>query len=170
MAVQLARARGADVFATGSAEQKGIIEGFGATAIDYRSISVEEYVAAYTEGEGFDIVYDTVGGATLDASFHAVRPYHGHVLSSLGWGSHSLAPLSFRAATYSGVFTLLPLLTGKGRAHHSEILREATKLAETGKLTPLLDPRRFTTETANEAHDAVETGKAAGKIVIAIAD
>jgi len=35
--------------------------------------------------------------------------------SCLGWGSHSLAPLSFRAATYSGVFTLLPMLIGKGR-------------------------------------------------------
>ncbi len=52
---------------------------------------------------GFDIVYDTVGGAGLDASFHAVRRF-GHVVSCLGWGTHSLGPLSFRAASYSGVF------------------------------------------------------------------
>jgi hypothetical protein len=45
---------------------------------------------------------------TLDASFQAVRRF-GHVVS---WGTHALGPLSFRAATYSGVFTLLPLLTG----------------------------------------------------------
>ena len=30
-------------------------------------------------------IYDTVGGATLDASFTAVKRYTGHVLSSLGW-------------------------------------------------------------------------------------
>lgn len=45
-----------------------------------------------------------------------------HVVSCLGWGSHALAPLSFKAASYSGVFTLLPLLTGEGRAHHGEIM------------------------------------------------
>ena len=68
----------------------------------------------------------------------------GHVVSALGWGTHALAPLSFRAASYSGVFTLLPILTGEGRAHHGEILREAAKLCEAGKIVPKLDPRRFT--------------------------
>ena len=38
---------------------------------------------------------DTVGGATLDASFAAVKHF-GHVVSALGWGTHALAPLSFR--------------------------------------------------------------------------
>jgi NADPH2:quinone reductase len=168
IAVQLARARGADVFATGSARQRELIESLRATAIDYNSTPVEQYVAAHTAGEGFDIVFDTVGGATLDASFNAVRNFDGHVLSSLGWGTHSLAPLSFRGATYSGIFTLLPLLTGKGRAHHGDILREATKLAEVGKLTPTLDPHRFTLETAGKAHEVIQSGNALGKIVIDI--
>ena len=95
---------------------------------------------AIRKGAGFDIVFDTVGGATLDASFDAGRRF-GHVVSALGWGSHALAPLSFRAATYSGVFTLLPLLTGEGRAHHGEILREAARLVEAGKLSVRLEPR-----------------------------
>ena len=82
----------------------------------------------------------------LDDAFTAVRRF-GHVASALGWGTHVLAPLSFRAGSYSGVFTLLPLLTGEGRAHHGEILAEATRLAEAGQLTPSLDPRRFTLET-----------------------
>ncbi|MFZ6646975.1 zinc-dependent alcohol dehydrogenase family protein [Undibacterium sp. TJN25] len=166
--VQLARALGADVYATGSAEQKAIIEGYGATAIDYKTSSVADYVNAYTGGEGFDIVYDTVGGATLDASFEAARTYGGHVVSCLGWGTHKLAPLSFRAATYSGVFTLLPLITGKGRAHHGDIMREATALAQAGKLKPLMDARRFNMETVMDAHTLVETRAARGKIVIDI--
>jgi NADPH:quinone reductase-like Zn-dependent oxidoreductase len=44
---------------------------------------VEEYVTAYTEGKGFDIVYDTVGGATLGASFDAAKRHTSHVLSCL---------------------------------------------------------------------------------------
>jgi NADPH:quinone reductase len=168
--VQIAKARGAEVFATVSHEKKAIVEGYGAVAIDYRSMKVEEYVAEFTGGEGFDVIYDTVGGATLDDSFAATKVYTGHVVSCLGWGTHRLAPLSFRGATYSGVFTLLPMLTGKGRAHHGAIMREATRLVESGKLTPLVDERRFTLETAMEAHALVESGKALGKVVVEVAD
>ena len=125
-------------------------------------------MAQHTAGEGFDIVYDTVGGETLDASFKAARVYHGHVLSCLGWGQHSLAPLSFRGATYSGVFTLLPLLTGVGREHHGQILREATRLIEAGSLRPLMDPRTFTLETAESAHELLVSGAAQGRLVVDI--
>jgi NADPH:quinone reductase len=167
IAIQIAHAFGAEVFATVSQEKAKIVEGFGAVPIDYRSASVEDYVAACTAGQGFDIVYDTVGGATLDASFTAVKRYTGHVLSCLGWGAHSLAPLSFRGATYSGVFTLLPLLTGEGRAHHGEILAQAARLAEAGKLKPLLNEHRFSTAEINAAHALVESGST-GKVVVEI--
>src|SRR5450755_4182408 len=72
IAIQIARAFGADVFATGSAASKTFIERLGAIPIDYRNMSVEDYVAQYSGGRGFDIVFDTVGGTTLDASFNAV--------------------------------------------------------------------------------------------------
>jgi NADPH:quinone reductase-like Zn-dependent oxidoreductase len=107
-----------------------------------------------------------VGGTTLDASFEAVKVHTGHVVSVLGWGTHKLAPLSFRGATYSGVFTLLPLLTGKGRLHHGDILRKAAELAESSQLTPLLNPTRFSLETALAAHQAVESGTIPGKVVV----
>jgi NADPH2:quinone reductase len=167
IAVQLARAFGAQVFATASGANQDYLARLGATPIDYRETAVEAYVARYTGGRGFDIVYDTVGGATLDASFQAVRRF-GHVVSCLGWGTHALAPLSFRAATYSGVFTLLPLLTGEGREHHGEILREATRLAEAGKIAPRLAAARFALETVDDAYRAFNAGPVAGKIVIDI--
>jgi NADPH:quinone reductase-like Zn-dependent oxidoreductase len=166
VAVQIAVARGAEVFATGSARGLATIRELGATPIDYTSTPVAEYVAEHTGGEGFDVIFDTVGGATLDASFAAVRRYSGHVVSALGWGSHSLAPLSFRGATYSGVFTLLPMLTGLGREHHGEILREVTALADAGALRPRLDPRHFTLDTVDDAHARVADGTSAGKVVI----
>lgn len=170
IAVQIARAFGAQVFATGSAEQKAVIESYGATAIDYCAVEVDEYVRRHTGGEGFDIIYDTVGGATLDASFRAARLYGGHVVSILGWGTHSLAPLSFRAATYSGVFTLLPLLSGKGRANHGAIMREATRLVEEGRIKVTLDPRRlgFNPADVDAAYRAIGEGSARGKLVIDI--
>jgi NADPH2:quinone reductase len=144
-----------------------LIEQLGATAIDYHESAVDEYVADHTGGNGFDIVYDTVGGAGLDASFHAVRRF-GHVVSCLGWGTHSLGPLSFRAASYSGVFTLLPMLTGQGRAHHGNIMREATRLVEAGKIVPRVDPHRFTLDSVVDAYRLIDTRGVAGKVVIDI--
>ena len=168
MAIQIARASDATVFATGSAASADVIAPLGATPIDYTQASVEDYVATHTAGRGFDVVYDTVGGASLDASFNAVARF-GHVVSSLGWGTHALAPLSFRAASYSGVFTLLPLLTGEGKAHHGEILREATRLVESGKVLPRVDPRHFGLTTVGDAYALLEHRQAQGKVVIDIA-
>ena len=166
--VQLARARGAKVFATVSDDKKAIVERFGATPINYKNCSVDQYVAEHTHGEGFDIVYDTVGGTTLASSFEAIKVHTGHVVSCLGRGAYELAPLSLRGATYSGVFTLIPLLTGKGRRHHGDILRKAAELVESGQLAPLLNPNRFTLETALAAHQMVESGALPGKVVVEI--
>jgi len=168
IAIQLAKAKGAEVFTTVKPSRHALAQKFGATPIDYTRLSVEEYVKAYTGGEGFDIVYDTLGGETLDNSFKAVRTYLGHVVSILGWGTHSLAPLSFRGASYSGVFTLLPLITGRGRAHHGEILKQAATLAEAGQLRPLLDPINYTMDTIEDAYTAMQNRTAEGKIVISL--
>ena len=165
VSVQLAQALGARVFATASKGDAELIASYGATGIDYREYSVEQYVQEHTRGEGFDLVADTVGGATLDASFAAVRQF-GHVVSALGWGTHALAPLSFREASYSGVFTLSPLLTGKHREHHGEILQIATRLVEAGKLVPRVDPRSFELTSADLAYQAITAGTAKGKIVV----
>lgn len=169
MAIQIARAFGAEVFAVDRVAKQALIEQLGATAIDYGQSTIEEYVNDHSAGHGFDIVYDTVGGPVLDTCFKAVRRF-GHVVSCLGWGTHSLAPLSFRAASYSGVFTLLPMLTGEGRAHHGEILREASRLVEARQVMPVLDPRRFTLDSAAAAHRAIQDRSATGKVVVEIAD
>jgi NADPH2:quinone reductase len=143
MVIQIARSIGSQVYAVDGAAKADSIRSMGATPIDLATETVDAYVAKYAGGKGFDVVYDTVGGASLDTAFQAVKRF-GHVVSSLGWGSHSLAPLSFKSATYSGVFTLTPLLTGEGREHHGAILREAARLAQAQKLRPLLDSRAFT--------------------------
>ncbi|HWG68224.1 MAG TPA: zinc-dependent alcohol dehydrogenase family protein [Steroidobacteraceae bacterium] len=168
MALQIARARGATTFATGSSSGREIIERLGARFVD-KEDPPAAVVARDTGNQGFDIVFDTAGGESLDRSFAMVRRF-GHVVSTLGWGAHSLAPLSFRAASYSGIFTLLPLLTGEGCAHHGEILAEATRLAEAGALVPGLDPRHFTLGTVGDAYRLLEAGMARGKLVIDVGE
>ncbi len=165
VAVQVALAHGSVVFATEVGAGLDRVRDLGAQPIDALATTVEEYVASATGGRGFDIVFDTRGGPTLDASFTAVREHTGHVISILGWGSHSLAPLSFRGASYSGVFTLLPLLTGRGRAHHGEILRAAAELVDAGRLLPRLAAERYDWGSVMDAHRAVEHG-ANGKVVV----
>ncbi|WP_271897437.1 zinc-dependent alcohol dehydrogenase family protein [Candidatus Phyllobacterium onerii] len=167
VAVQVAKSFDADVYAVDGARKADYIRSIGATPIDYASEIVEDYVKSYTDGKGFDLVYDTIGGPGLDTAFKAVKRF-GHVVSCLGWGTHALAPLSFKAATYSGVFTLIPLLTGEGREHHGEIMDEATKLANAGKLAPRLDSRVFTLDTVMDAHELVQRGSADGKLIIDI--
>ena len=166
IAIQLAKARGANVFTTISPAKQHLIEKYGAASIDHTTLSPEEYLQQYTDGEGFDVVFDTVGGPVLDSSFKTVKRYTGHVVSILGWGTHSLAPLSFRGATYSGVFTLYPLISGKGRAHHGEILKQATALAEAGQLKPSMDDHHYTLEETEKAYQALEKNTNTGKVVI----
>jgi NADPH:quinone reductase-like Zn-dependent oxidoreductase len=46
-----------------------IVRQLGAVPLDYPSTSIEEIVQTFTDGHGFDVVYDTVGGSTLDNAF-----------------------------------------------------------------------------------------------------
>jgi len=50
------------------------------------------------------------------------------------------------------------------REDHGEILREATRLVEAGKIIPPLDHRHFTLATVRDAYRAIKTGPVAGKI------
>lgn len=165
VAVQIAVARGAEVFATASPGKQEIVRCFGATPIDYQAMPVDDYVRVCTGGQGFDVVYDTVGGTVLDDAFKAVRPY-GHVVSCAAFGEHNLASAALRCATLSMVYVLLPLLSGQGRVHHGDILRKAASLADQGRLRPVVDPRHFTLDQVLDAHDAVAAGNARVKVVV----
>jgi len=92
------------------------IRTMGATAIDSATeTNRNAYVTKYTGRQGISTLFMTLlGGSSLDTRIpgrNALWP-RGELP---GLGSHSLAPLSFKSATYSGVFTLTPLLTGEGR-------------------------------------------------------
>jgi NADPH:quinone reductase len=170
IAVQLAAALGAKVFTTVSAESRAIAVRMGAAeAIDYRAESVEAYVKRLTNDEGFDVVFDPIGGQHLSESFQAARN-GGNVVTTMALTQIDLRPMHLKALSLHVIFMLLPLLTGTGRERHGAILREVAGFVEQGKLQPLIDEARFSLATAADAHRYLESGKAKGKIVIDIAD
>jgi NADPH:quinone reductase-like Zn-dependent oxidoreductase len=68
-AIQLARFRGAHVTATASPRNLEFISRLGAEqVIDYRAMRFEETVS------GIDVVFDTVGGETLERSWSVLKP------------------------------------------------------------------------------------------------
>jgi len=169
VAIQLAKARGAKVATTCSGEgSDALARSLGADAvIDYKAESVEGYVQRLTQGSGFDVVFDTIGGANLPTSFAAVA-IDGNIATTNARTTQDLSQLHARALSLHVVFMLLPMLTGKHRARHGRILAELAAWVDTSKVKPLIDPHRFTLATAPDAHRLLESGDAVGKIVIDI--
>ncbi len=169
MAVQLATIAGARVATTVSTPEKATIaREFGARdIIYYRDEKPEDYTKRLTGETGFSLVFDTVGGDTLDASFIAAAA-SGTVVSTNSRASHDLTPVHSKGLTLHVVFLLLPMLTGLGRESYAATLTRIAALAEADKLTVLLDPHTFSLEEAGAAHALLESGKAVGKVVVDI--
>ena len=166
IALQLAKHFGAAVYATGSDSNKmQIIEELGATAINYKTETVEQFVAKHTNGAGFDIVYDSVGGPNMVKSFEAAT-LNGHVVSTVSLCELDLTLAHFKGLSLHVVFMLIPMLHNYKRAEHAKILKNIAQIAEAGALKPLLDEERFTLEEVGKAHARLESGQAIGKVVI----
>jgi NADPH2:quinone reductase len=168
MAVQLGVHAGAEVFATVSSPDKAaVVEALGGTPIDYTATDVDGYVGDCTGGDGFDVVFDTVGGPVLDDSFKAAC-IGGRVVSTNTRSTHDLGPLHAKSLSLHVVFMLLPLVTGEGRARHGEILDRVAGLIDADDLAVLLDERRFGFRDIASAHRYWAQGQAMGKIGIAV--
>ena len=79
-----------------------------------------------------------------------------------------MAPLSFKGATYSGVFTLYPLISGNGRRHHGDILRKGTEMVEGGEVRPMVYKGDYRLETVEDAYNAITNRETKGKVVVSI--
>ena len=166
VALQLAKHWGADVYSTGGGDkQTALIERLGATAINYKTETVEDYVIRYTDGAGFDVVFDSVGGANLTKSFEAAT-LNGHVATTVSMCELDLTPAHFKGLSLHVVFMLIPMLHNFKREQHAVILQDLTEIIESGGLKPVLDDHRFSLDEAGKAHARLESGKAMGKVVI----
>ncbi|WP_417228157.1 zinc-dependent alcohol dehydrogenase family protein [Amphritea sp.] len=168
VAVLLARHFGADVYATGGGEkQLALIEKLGAKSINYKTETVADYVAKHTDGAGFDVVFDSVGGANLTNSFEAAA-LNGQIASTVAMVELDLSVAHFKGLSLHVVFMLIPMLHNHERAAHGQILTEIAKIVEAGNLMPVLDEQRFTLTEAGKAHARLGSGQGMGKVVIDI--
>lgn len=167
VAIQLAKAQGATVFATCSSEHKAAIaRELGADeAINYRDMDVQTYVDRFSEGRGFDVVFDTVGGDNLQNCFKAAA-LNGCVVSVSTRSLQDLSLMHSKGLTLHVVFMLIPLLHNIGRHHHRDILTALGELVSQSRLRPLLDEARFSIADVAKAHARLESGQVLGKVVL----
>lgn len=165
IAAQLAKWKGAEVFTTVSSPEKAALSReYGAdVTIDYRAMEVAQYLEQYTAGQGFDVVVDTVGGATFEQSLQAAR-VGGTIISMLALGKLDLTMAWARKQSIHCVNMSWPMATGIGMQQHGFILRQIALLAENGTLRPLIDPQSFHFSQVAAAHAYAESGQAVGKV------
>ncbi len=168
VAVQLARHFGADVYATVSGGRPmQVIEQYGATPIDYKTEQVADYVAKHTDGAGFDVVFDSVGGANMTNSF-AAAALNGQVVTTVALLELDLTPAHFKGLSLHVVFMLIPMLYDHKREEHGAILAKLAGIADAGALKPLLDETAFGLAEVGKAYDRLTSGQAIGKVVVEI--
>jgi NADPH:quinone reductase len=156
-AVQLAKAAGARVIATGRAENEAFIRALGADeVIDYRKARFEEETNRLTDGKGVDAAFDTVGGDTIPRSIGCVRPYG--KLATIVDVQGDISGMAMRNQTlYCGFME-----------RTAAKIQALAVLAERKQLRPVVDSV-FPLERVGDAHRKLEGGGTKGKLVIAIA-
>jgi len=168
VAVQLARYFGAEVFATvGRESHQSLVEEFGAKAINYKTETVADYVDKYTNGAGFDVVFDSVGGPNIATSFEAAK-LNGQVATTGSLLEMDLSLAHMKGLSLHVVFMLIQMIHNVKRKDHARILSELTKIVEAGHLRPVLDEMHFSMTDIGNAHARLSSGKATGKIVVSI--
>jgi NADPH:quinone reductase len=168
VAVQLAKHFGAEVYTTISNDKAAeIVSQYGATPINYRTETVADYIAAHTDGAGFDVVYDTVGGENMTTSFTAAA-LNAQVVTTSSLLAIDLSPAHFKGLSLHVVFMLIPMLYNAKRDVHGDILAKLAAIVDAGKLKPLLDAQAFGFAEVGAAYAHLSSGRAVGKVVVEV--
>ena len=166
VAIQLAQHWGANIYATGTGQpQLDVIQSYGATAIDFMSETVADYVARYTNGSGFEVIFDSVGGANLSNSFEAAA-LNANIATTVSLLEQDLTVAHFKGLSLHVVFMLIPMLHNHNRSTHGDILADLAHIVDAGALTPLLDDHHYSFEQTGDAYNRLQSGQAIGKVVI----
>ena len=151
-AVQLAHWAGAHVIATASARNRDFLHELGANeVIDYTTTRFEDVV------QEVDLVFDTVGGDTLQRSWQVIKP--GGVLVSIV----SPQPPADVAKGHDARFAWFIV-----EPNREELIQIGT-LIDAGHLRPIIDTV-FPLAQARQAYEQGARGHTRGKLVLRVGD
>ena len=170
-AIQMAAFYGARVFATAGSDDKcNLCQSLGAErAINYRNEDFVEVVKAVTNGRGVDVILDMVGGDYLQRNIKAAA-VDGRIVN-IAFLQGATAPVNFmpvmlKRLTLSG--STLRSRSAEVKAEIAAALREHIWPAvAAGKIRPVID-RTYPLAEAAAAHERMESGELAGKLVLTI--
>ncbi len=168
MAIQLASAFGARVFATaGSAEKCRVCTELGAErAINYRE---EDFVAVLKDAGGADLILDMVGGDYLPRNVKALADDGRLVQIAFLQGPRvelNFAQVMMRRLTITGS-TLRPQSDLAKARIGEEVRAQVWPLIAAGRVAPVMDSE-FALAEAAAAHERMESSAHIGKIVLRI--
>jgi putative PIG3 family NAD(P)H quinone oxidoreductase len=168
-AIQLARARGARVFATaGSAEKCAACKRLGAErAIDYHAEDFVAIVRELTGGQGVDVILDIVGAdyfaRNVEALAHEGRLVEIATLHGVK-AELNIQKIMQRRLTITGSTLRARSIAEKGAL--AEAVREQVwPLLEAGTVRPLIHAT-FPLRDASAAHRVMDAGTHIGKLVL----
>ncbi len=171
VAIQLAKLAGAKVATTVSDDNKAdFVRSLGADKIIYyKDENFVNVIMDWTDGDGADMVLDTVGGALIEQSFPAIKVYGDLVTLLQADASIDWSVARFRNIRFSQEVMLTPLLLDieKAQQHQTWILNECSKRFDSNKLSIEIQ-EILPLEQAAKAHEMIEQGSTTGKIVLSI--
>ncbi len=181
--VQLAVLRGLRVIGTASTGKVDRVRQMGATAIDHRTSDVAAEVRALAP-DGVDAIFDGLGSASWRADLPLLRT-GGHLViygmsSAFAGGNRNLGALARNFARLPRTSYLTYVTRGIGvtaynndamvAAHHDWFradLAALLDLLDAGAITPLVHAT-FPLEQAGRAQDELGSGRAVGKVTLAV--
>ncbi len=173
LAVQLAKSLGASVAVTVSNEEKAnLARELGADhCIDYAREDFVQATLDWTDGQGADVVFDTVGGETFCRCVEATKIY-GHLVTLLEYVCEAdmvkQAKLRNLAISYELMLTPMLKAMHQARIAQRRMLDDLRERINRNEMKVVVS-RTFPLAEAAEAQRLVEEGHVTGKIVLNIA-
>lgn len=166
--VQMAKQRGARVIGTVSTEEKArlVREAGVDDVILYTQTDFEEETKRLTDGEGVNVVYDSVGKTTFDKSLNCLKPRGYLVL--YGQSSGAVSAFDPQILNRKGSLFLTRPSLGHYVADRAELLQRTGDLFEwiaNDELEVRID-KTFPLVEAPEAHRYMEGRKTKGKLLL----
>ncbi len=172
-AIQLVKARGAVAYVTaGSDDKLARCTELGAdAAINYKTESFAERIAALTEKKGVDVILDCVGGSYLESNVASLRSQGRLVIIGLMGGTKADINLGLLVSRRLRVVgSVLRTRTLAEKVAITDAFRaDVLPLFVDARLEPVVDATYPIAEAA-AAHDYVAANKNFGKVVLRIRD